>query len=652
MTLPARGCGTCAAGRARPAASRLLRFGLVPALLVGCAPREPDEPAGRVEGAALVEVAPGRHVEAVRGEARLVVASRRATLRGRLVSAPAATEAACVVEDTRGALRPLAGAPPGANSAAPVALPLGRGEWTLRCAGGARLEEPRLVSNEAAEGRLVALVVVDTLRDDFVDQATMPHTLAALARARRFTDVRANASWTLPSMASAMVSRPVLELTAPDGTLIGLPPESVTLAERLRRAGFATAAFVANGTLREGNGFAQGFSRFETTGDPGEPPPDASAVLAAARTWIAERSGEDAFVWIHLMEPHEPLRDHSGRGRTAVASRTLAGRERSPTPAEAATFRDLYRLEVAHADALLGPFLRGLPASAVVVLTADHGEMLGEGTVWGHGLTLYEPVLRVPLLLRAPGVEAGRDDAPGELLDLVPTLLARVGAEEDTGSLAGADLLSRRRRDRPRLAATFSAGPLRWSYRRGELAVLAHFAPQPRTGASAQATLNEVHGLPAGIWEYRPREEPVGAAGRPPTGEALGEVAASFARDVGALVPGYQVLVVEGAAGAELVLAVEGAAEPAAIHATAAASWVREGDRLRLSWPSPQPLALVSFGPATSVRPAGAGWRVGDRAPPSPTVPGLLLWRNPRAAVAQHPQAEILEHLRALGYLR
>ena len=503
---------------------------------------------------------------------------------------------------------------------------------------------------------MLVLVVVDTLRDDFVAPTTMPRTLAALAGARRFAEVRANASWTLPSMASALTSRPVLELTAPDGTLIGIPPEVPTLAARLRAAGFATAAFVANGTLREGNGFAQGFDRFETTGDPADPPPDAAPLLAAARGWLAEHAGEDAFVWLHLMEPHEPLRDHAGRGRAAAPSKALASRERPATPEEAATIRELYRLEVAHADELLAPFLRELPARAVVALTADHGEMLGEGTVWGHGLTLYDPVLRVPFLLRAPDSAGVRDDQPAELLDLVPTLLARLGVAAPSGALAGVDLLSRARRDRPRLAATFSAGPLRWAYRRGGLAALAHFAPQGALSATARTVSQEVRPLPSGVWAYAPGEEPVGRAGAPLAGEALAEVAASFARDVGQMVPGYQALVVEHAADAELAFAVSGGVELAQVHAPAPVRLAREADRLALSWPAPQPLALVAFGRGAAVRPVspllGPRWRVGDRTPPPVEVPGLLLWRNPRAATAQHPQAEILEHLRALGYLR
>ena len=143
-----------------------------------------------------------------------------------------------------------------------------------------------LRDSPTASRRLVVLVVVDTLRDDFVDRASMPRTLAALSGARRFTDTRANSSWTLPSLASAFTSRPVLELTSSDGSLIGIPPTETTLAERLHDAGFATAAFVANATLRNGNGFAQGFDRFETTGAVADPPPDAQVILAAARSWI------------------------------------------------------------------------------------------------------------------------------------------------------------------------------------------------------------------------------------------------------------------------------------------------------------------------------------------------------------------------------
>jgi arylsulfatase A-like enzyme len=509
--------------------------------------------------------------------------------------------------------------------------------------------------------RTVVLVVVDTLRDDYVTPERMPATFAALAGvgagARRFVDARANASWTLPSMASALTSRPVLELTAADGTLVGIPAGETTLAERFRAAGFATAAFVGNATMREANGFAQGFDRFETPAKPFDPPTDGGHLAAAAESFLREHEGRDRFVWLHLMEPHEPLVDHEGRGRVAVESRILAGRERAATEEEARTFRELYALEVRRTDEILAPFLSGLPDDAIVLLTADHGEMLGEGTAWGHGTTLYEPVLRVPFLLAAPGVERGLDERPVELLDLAPTLLARAGQPSPPGELGGVDAVAlpdASRERRPRLAATWSAGPLRWSCARGARAVLAHFAPQAAAIEGSRVKLIEREPLPVGVWSYDRRADPVASAGEAPGGDWLGEVAAAFANDVGRHAPGWNALVV-GAHGGEAIELASPDAGPLAIArilATSPVDVAHAPGRLRLTLRGAEPFALVAFAPEASLAPPGDGWTLGREAPPRLAPPGRALWRNPRRDARQEPQAEILEHLRALGYLR
>ena len=362
------------------------------------------------------------------------------------------------------------------------------------------------------------------------------------------------------------------------------------------------------------------------------------------------------------------MRDHEGRARVAVEARILAGRERAPTPEEAATFRDLYAGEVTYLDRHLGAFLEELPEDAIVALVSDHGEMLGEGTAWGHGMTLYEPVLRVPFLLRAPGVPVGPDDRPAELLDLMPTLLGRLGIVAPTDSLAGSDLLSAApasRGDRPRLAATFSAGPLRWSMRRGSLAVLAHFAPQllesstsPAGPALPAVVLLERDPLPNGIWTYDPIADPVAARGRSldlAPAQTIAEVAQAFAADVGRLSPGIHALVLGQPAGAAWEFAADPGAdlEVSRIDAASRIQVHRSDERLRLRSAEPQSLAMIAFGRRSAVQPQSSDWSIGRQGvPPALSSPGLFLWRNPREPAAQHPQAEILERLRALGYLR
>jgi len=623
-------------GRARAALLAL------PLVLAACAPRGDGTAPPGVAPLARVEIAEGTFVDALAPGGEVVAPAGGALLRGR--PAPAGAAMALVRGGTR-----LALASPEAGG---IELPLAAGRWRLEGPPGSRLEEPRLV--ESGPGRLVLFVLVDALRDDHLSPALMPRTLAALGRSRRYLDTRANASWTLPSMASLMTSRAPLALTAPDGTLVGLPAGAPTLAEAFRAAGFATAAFVANGTLREANGFGRGFARFAGTGAVEEPPTDAERILVDASAWIAVHRGEDRFVWIHLMEPHEPLRDHEGLGRVAVEARIVAGRDRAPTPEEAGTFRALYAGEARYADERLGAFLEGLAAlepEATVLLTADHGEMLGEETAWGHGTTLYDPVVQVPLLLAGPGIAPGADMAPAELLDVAPTLLGR--AELALAGAEGRDLLaSPPPPDRVRLAATFSAGPLRWAWKRGGQTVLAHFASQPGLAPPSQVALHESHPLPAGWRLFDRARDPRGAAGLPLEGDLLAEVAAAFAADAGRLAPGIQLLATGLAAGEEVTVEVAGEPEIVQLLATSPTRVARRGTGLALSWERPEPLVLAVLGGRTRVAPAGAGWTVGRDAPPALRVPGRALWRNARDPALQHPQDEVLARLRALGYLR
>ncbi len=597
----------------------------------GCAPGVPPGPLPPVR----LEAAPGTFVDVLPAGAELSVTARGVRLRGLPVAT--AGELALVRGRERLPLRP------GADGG--IDLALAPGQWRLE--GSGHLEEARLVTK--GPGRLVLLVLVDTLRDDHLTPALMPQTLAALGGARRFLDTRANASWTLPSLASLMSSRSPLALTAPDGTLIGLAADVPALAAVFREAGFATAAFSANGTLREANGFGRGFARFAGTGAVEAPPTDAAELLAAAERWLAAHRDEDRFVWIHLMEPHEPLRDHEGRGRVAVAARIVAGRDRAPTPEEAETFRALYAGEVRYLDRHLGPFLAALEPGATVALTADHGEMLGEETAWGHGTTVFDPVIRVPLLLAGPGIPAGDDPAPAALLDLAPTLLARAGL-----SLPGAEgfdlLTAPPPPTRVRLAATFSVGPLRWVWQRGDRTVIAHFSPQPGLAPESQVALHERHPLPAGWRVFDHRGTAVGLGAEALTGELLADVAAAFAADAGRLAPGIQLLATGLAPGEALAVEVTGEPEIVQLLATSTTRVERRDATLALSWPQGEPRVLAAL--AGRVRPAGPGGATGRDAPPAVQVPGRALWRNRRDAAAQHPQDEVLAHLRALGYLR
>ena len=611
----------------------------------GCLQDAPRSERGTL--AVRVEVAPGQFVDALPDGAGVVV-PRHGRLRGTLLDRGGAGTRAVLatLRGPRGARRDLA-VPPGGPLAVDLELPAGA--WRLEAQPGVVLVEGRGVAAQG-HGRRVVLVTVDALRDDSLSAESTPQILAALSGARRFADTRAEATWTLPSMASLFTGQPALSLTAPDGTLIGPPNGVATLPELYQAAGFATAAFVANSTLRDGNGFGRGFARFETPALAGANKVDVAALVDSATAWLAAHRGEDCFVLLHPMETHEPLRDHGGRGRQVVSNQVLAARERPATQEEGETFRQLYALEVAHLDAPLATFFAALPADSVIALTADHGEMLGEGGSWGHGMTVFDPVARVPLLVRAAGIAPGVDPRPASLLDIAPTLLGRSGIATPE-RLAGFDLAGPIPADRQRTSSSFSAGPLRWSWVRQGQAGLAHFVAQPGIGALGAVTLLERQPLPAGVWQCAPACDGLEEHQSPAAGPFLAELATAFAGEVGQLVPGIQLLALDQPGGEPLRLEVADA-EVSAAFATAPTVVGRNGSRLEIRWPEHQALALVVLPLAARPSPVGPGWLRGRNAPPAIPGPGLFLWRNPRRPAIQRAQAEILEHLRALGYIQ
>src|SRR4029453_16138476 len=117
-----------------------------------------------------------------------------------------------------------------------------------------------------------------------------------------------------------------------------------------------------------------------------------------------------------------------------------------PSPSREAFAGRPYEGEIAYADACLGRVLAAARARAgdrlLVAGTADHGEALGEHGERTHGFFVYGATLRVPLVLAGPGVPRGaRRDGPARSVDLLPTLLARMGIERPAG-LDGADVLA------------------------------------------------------------------------------------------------------------------------------------------------------------------------------------------------------------------
>jgi arylsulfatase A-like enzyme/Tfp pilus assembly protein PilF len=285
-------------------------------------------------------------------------------------------------------------------------------------------------------GQNVLIVTIDTLRADALSVYGGPAktpALDALARGGvRFTFAHAHAVLTLPSHTSILTGLYPYQHGVRENSGYRVAPGAPTMATLLKRAGYATGAFIGGFPLHARFGLNQGFDlyddRFGETGAPTEfvmPERPASSVVPLARAWIAARSREASpwFAWVHLFDPHAPYRP--------------------PPPFDAEYASRPYYGEVASADHELAPLLDDVRAASrqtFVLVTGDHGESLGEHGEATHGLFAYEATLRIPLIMAElgggrPGAAMGQgSNASGEVcavpvrhVDLLPTVLDAVG---------------------------------------------------------------------------------------------------------------------------------------------------------------------------------------------------------------------------------
>jgi arylsulfatase A-like enzyme/Tfp pilus assembly protein PilF len=288
----------------------------------------------------------------------------------------------------------------------------------------------------------VLLITIDTLRADalasYGGRAVTPN-LDRLARdGVRFTFAHAHAVVTLPSHASLLTGRYPFDHGVRDNTGFRLTDSARTLSELARDRGIATAAFVGAFPLDRQFGLAQGFEVYDDVGGRELAPAEfrfserrAEEVVARAREWI-EQQQRPWLAWVHVFDPHAPY------APPAPFDRQYAG--------------DPYAGEVAYVDHALAPVLdiaRRGPRRTTVVVTADHGEGLGEHGEATHGTFAYESTLRVPLILAQVGPASGDrqrgfdSDVPARHIDVLPTLAALLELNAPT-DLPGQSLLTAR----------------------------------------------------------------------------------------------------------------------------------------------------------------------------------------------------------------
>jgi choline-sulfatase len=274
----------------------------------------------------------------------------------------------------------------------------------------------------------VLLVTIDTLRADRVGvYGGLPATTPNLDRLARggvtFMDATAHAPLTAPSHASILTGQypPHHELRDNGGFV--LSSRSRTLAEMLRAHGYHTGAFVASYVLNRGTGLNRGFQTYADSFDTSAPHLSLPSlqrrgpeIARDAVRWLAG-APRPFFLWMHVYDPHAPY---------------------DPPPAFGSRFPGKpYEAEIATSDWAVGEVLRAVEQksrNALVIVTADHGESLGEHGEMEHGIFLYDATLRVPLIMSGPMIRAGqRVQQQVRHVDILPTIADWVGAQVPPG---------------------------------------------------------------------------------------------------------------------------------------------------------------------------------------------------------------------------
>jgi arylsulfatase A-like enzyme/Tfp pilus assembly protein PilF len=277
--------------------------------------------------------------------------------------------------------------------------------------------------------RNLLLVSIDTLRSDHVGcygyAAAQTPRLDALARSGlRFAEAATVVPLTLPAHSSLMTGTFPAWHGVRDNGGFYLGDDQVTLAETLRAKGYRTGGFVGAFVLDRRWGISQGFDRYFDDFDLDKfakaPGMDAiqrpgSEVVDKALEWLGVEREQPFFAWVHLYDPHAPY--EAPEPFRARFPRTATG---------------AYDAEIATSDALVGRLLDALQDDGrldetLVVVTGDHGEMLGEHGEQTHGFFIYDPVVHIPLIMAGPGLPHREIKDQVRILDVMPTVLALLG---------------------------------------------------------------------------------------------------------------------------------------------------------------------------------------------------------------------------------
>ncbi len=289
--------------------------------------------------------------------------------------------------------------------------------------------------------RHVLLISIDTCRADHFgcygySRNTTPHIDTLAAESTLFNHAVSPIPITLPAHCSMLTGTTPLYHNVHSNENYKLSASNVTLAEILHDNGFATAAVIGSFVLNKEFGLHQGFALYD---DINNNVPEfkindqrhAGEVSDRAIRWLDDYGNKNFFLFLHYYDPHTPYISHEQFKFTSLPMLTLP--------------KDLYDSEIAYTDYHVGRVLDKLKEmkiydSTLIILTADHGESLGDHGENSHAYFIYHSTLHVPLIIKVPGqTKSTKVHEPVSLVDILPTVCGFLGFESPV-NIQGQDL--------------------------------------------------------------------------------------------------------------------------------------------------------------------------------------------------------------------
>jgi len=294
----------------------------------------------------------------------------------------------------------------------------------------------------------IILISIDTLRADHLgvygyERETSPNIDSLASESAMFANVYSSSPWTLPSHVSLLTAlNSVNHQVYQDNEK--MDPDLVTVAEMLRVNDYFCSAFTGGGFVSSVFGFADGFDSYYERTD--EVLLDKAAELSFrdVSRWINSNKNKNYFLFVHTYQPHDPYASPAPYKTMFLSEKSkwssinlnghLGGKNaifKELPEDDRQNIIDLYDAEIRYTDEkLIGPIVQKLKDMALydntmIIFTSDHGEEFYEHEGWGHGHSLYDESLKVPLLIKFPNSKysGSKVEHIVSLVDIVPTIL-------------------------------------------------------------------------------------------------------------------------------------------------------------------------------------------------------------------------------------